>query len=343
MQKPTNLPEIEKRQAVASLRADSQGDEMCLVGRAASFNVLSQDLGGFREVIAPGAFKRTLASANCDVKCLLNHDASLILGRTKSGTLKVWEDERGLNFRCQLDPNNQSHKDFYRSIARKDIDECSFAFQVPDGGDDWAEDTDSNGQRFVKRTLNNVSLMDVSAVTYPAYNSVGATAVSARQRDEDQRRKNRLAVITEQMRAERIAAVNKSVADDEVRKLTAPEASGMNDWMAARLQDALLKMPGGGYHLLDHDDSECCAVALARLDDGDATDSAATWDKCCSFMYQTDPSGNIVLHSAGRYVYQLDDQNRPIMTSKAKDAMRKAFAEAEMRRLMRAAANIFRR
>src|SRR5713226_163265 len=72
----------------ASLRAQSQGDEMAISGYAASFNVLSQDLGGFREVVAPGAFKRSI-DAGADVKALFNHDASRILGRTKSGTLKV--------------------------------------------------------------------------------------------------------------------------------------------------------------------------------------------------------------------------------------------------------------
>ena len=211
MNKPTG---IEKR-AVAGLRAESQGDELCLVGRACSFNVLSPNLQGFRERIAPGAFARSLANRP-DVKCLLNHDPSLILGRTKSGTLKVWEDERGLNYRCQLDHNQQMHRDLHSAIKRGDLDQCSFAFEIADGDGEFWDEGEENGVTFPRRTLRNLNLMDVSAVTFPYYDSEGATAVAARHVGAvtDSARRARAAAIGEQIRQQRIADAGKDAAED---------------------------------------------------------------------------------------------------------------------------------
>src|SRR5690348_17208033 len=131
---------IEHRSVASSLRAESQGDEMSLVGYAALFNSESKDLGGFRERIAPGAFTRTLKEGG-DVKALVNHDPNQVLGRTKNGTLKLEQDDRGLKFRVKLNPQSQAHRDLHASIARGDLDECSFAFTCPDGGDQITEAT----------------------------------------------------------------------------------------------------------------------------------------------------------------------------------------------------------
>jgi HK97 family phage prohead protease len=162
----------------AELRAGDNG-QFCLEGYAATFNSWSKNLGGFREQILSGAFNRSL-NAKADVKCLFNHDASKVLGRSTSGTLTLSTDAKGLRFRCQLDKDQQSHRDLYASVKRGDISECSFAFSVPAGGDAWTEgmDPDTN-QRCAFRTLKDVDLMDVSAVTNPAYNQ---TAVGARSR-----------------------------------------------------------------------------------------------------------------------------------------------------------------
>src|SRR5208282_1875589 len=111
---------IEKRYASelrvgAALGGNSGGDEMAIEGYAARFNQQSKDLGGFRETVAPGAFTNALAS-NPDIRCLYNHDANRVLGRTTSGTLTLSQDENGLKFRCQLDPNNQEHRNLHSSI-----------------------------------------------------------------------------------------------------------------------------------------------------------------------------------------------------------------------------------
>jgi len=139
-------------------------------------------LGGFREIIRPGTFARSIR-AGSDVKCLFNHVHDNILGRTKSGTLQVEEDSKGLCFRCQLDRNSQAHRDLYSAVKRGDIDECSFAFSVAKGGQSWDEGTDpETGERIAQRTLTDVDLIDVSCVTYPAYNQ---TSVEGRAKTPD--------------------------------------------------------------------------------------------------------------------------------------------------------------
>jgi HK97 family phage prohead protease len=173
---------IEVRTVASELRA-ADDSSFQIRGTAAAYNRLSKNLGGFREKIAPGAFKRALSGQGEDVKCLFNHDANVVLGRTGNGTLRLADSPEGLNFRCQLDQNQQAHRDLYSSIKRGDINECSFAFNVDDeDGESWEHAQDERGQRYKLRTLRSVNLFDVSAVTNPAYGS-GATNVSARSTD----------------------------------------------------------------------------------------------------------------------------------------------------------------
>jgi HK97 family phage prohead protease len=154
-------------------------DDFSLEGIAASYDKESNDLGGFREVIAPGAFKRTLKESH-DVKCLFNHDANVVLGRLKNGTLTLRDTRAGLAFRCQLDRNNTQHQNVYASVKRGDTDECSFAFNLPSkDSDSWDEVRDAKGVlKYMRRTLRDVNLFDVSVVTNPAYPQ--GTAVGAR-------------------------------------------------------------------------------------------------------------------------------------------------------------------
>lgn len=153
------------------------GNEFALEGIAASYNMPSKPIpggpaGSFTEYVAPGAFKRSLRD-KADVKALVNHDATQILGRVKNGTLKLTDTPAGLAFRVQLIPKSQAHQAVYATVQRGDMDECSFAFSVPKGGDKWNAD-------YSKRTLTNVDLFDVSIVTSPAYGG-DATSVAARQ------------------------------------------------------------------------------------------------------------------------------------------------------------------
>lgn len=133
-----------------------------IVGYAAVFNSWSEDLGGFREKIAPGAFKSSI-SAGADVRALYNHDPNYVLGRTKSGTLDLSEDKKGLRI-VNSPPDTQWARDLQTSIDRGDIDQMSFGFVTR--ADQWEEDKETGK---VTRTLLEVDLVDVSPVTFPAY------------------------------------------------------------------------------------------------------------------------------------------------------------------------------
>jgi HK97 family phage prohead protease len=164
------------------LRAESQGDDLALVGYAAVFNTESKDLGGFKESITPGTFTRSIAQA-ANVACLFNHDANVVLGRVGNGTLTLTQDARGLAYRCVINRDDPQAISTYAKVKRGDVSECSFGFTVPKGGDVW-EDRQLPGTKgnrvedfYVLRTLRDVNLLDVSPVVYPAY---GGTNVDAR-------------------------------------------------------------------------------------------------------------------------------------------------------------------
>lgn len=131
-------------------------------GHAAVFNQLSQNLGGFVEKIAPGAFLDTIAKD--DIRALWNHDDSLVLGRNTAGTLTLAEDAQGLYVEI-TPPDTQVGRDAIISIQRRDVTQMSFGFLVPEDGDMWEE---MGYQQYV-RTIIKATLFDVSPVTYPAY------------------------------------------------------------------------------------------------------------------------------------------------------------------------------
>ena len=136
------------------------GGRAKIAGHAAVFNSLSEDLWGFRERITPGAFAPALAKS--DIRALLNHDPNFVLGRTKSGTLRVQEDETGLA--VEIDPPKTGWADdLLVSIGRGDISQMSFAFRV--GEESW-EKADGIDIRTILTFDEN---FDVSPVTCPAY------------------------------------------------------------------------------------------------------------------------------------------------------------------------------
>ncbi len=141
---------------VVDLRV-SDNEEGGITGYAAVFGKYSEDLGFFKEKIDEGAFSKTIVEN--DIRALINHDPSLIIGRTKNKTLKLWEDDTGLGFDVKL-PDTTYANDLRESIRRKDITQNSFGFQTV--RDQWSQD----GKR---RTLIEVKLFDISPVTFPAY------------------------------------------------------------------------------------------------------------------------------------------------------------------------------
>lgn len=157
---------IERRYAATEFAVRSKPNGGVVVeGHGAVFNRLSRNLGGFVEQIAPEAFKKTLAD-NPDVRALINHDPTHLLGRTRSGTLRLSTDSVGLAYEIDM-PDRQDARDLQVSMERGDITQSSFAFYFVPGGDEWGETPEG----FPMRTIRAVNLQDgdVSPVTYPAY------------------------------------------------------------------------------------------------------------------------------------------------------------------------------
>jgi HK97 family phage prohead protease len=164
---------------VEDLSIRAEGDETPkLEGYAAVFDSWSEDLGGFREKICPGAFTRSLGDAERDVFLLADHTPTTtnVLARRSNGSLQITEDERGLKFSATL-PDTQMARDIRTNIEAGNINSMSFGFRVADGGDSWTE-RDSGD---IERTLEDVDLFEVSVVAMPAYPS---TTVSARALDK---------------------------------------------------------------------------------------------------------------------------------------------------------------
>lgn len=133
-----------------------------LVGYPIKYNVWSDDLGGFRERIRPGAAAKALLKS--DVRLLYNHQTNqLPLGRTPK-TLRLVEENRGVKMENDL-PDTQFARDLVVSIERKDVNGMSFGFNVAENGDEWKE---KDG--VVSRTINEIDeIFDVSVVVFPAY------------------------------------------------------------------------------------------------------------------------------------------------------------------------------
>ena len=133
-------------------------------GHAAVFNSETVIAGVFREKVAPGAFAKSIARGD-DVRSLFNHNRDIVLGRTKSNTLSLREDETGLATVTDP-PDTQAARDLMVSIDRHDIDQMSFAFEVPAGGEEWVRG--GKGEMDL-RILKELDLYDVSPVTFAAY------------------------------------------------------------------------------------------------------------------------------------------------------------------------------
>ena len=171
MEKKDESRRLERRtMGVRELRADGESGK--IEGYASVFNE-ETDLGYFREVVRPGAFKRAINEGQ-DVRALWNHDPNYVLGRTTSGTLELAEDRHGLKITIDP-PDTQFARDLVKSIDRGDVDQMSFAFVATEEA--WTERKDETDLR----ELIDVDLYDVSPVTYPAYEgtSVGLRSAEA--------------------------------------------------------------------------------------------------------------------------------------------------------------------
>ncbi len=144
-----------------STRAQHAGSIGTIFGYAAKFDSLSEDLGGFKETLAPGSFTGALARLDNDVRALVDHDSSRIIGRTSAGTLRVSQDTIGLRYEIDV-ADTQAGRDILQSVERGDVRGASFAFTV--ANDRWFERAGET-----RREITEIGrLFDVSPVSFPA-------------------------------------------------------------------------------------------------------------------------------------------------------------------------------
>lgn len=219
-----------------------------LVGYAAVYApALSEDLGGFREKISPGAFDKSLEN-NADIRALWDHNTSQPLARTTNGSLKVSSDKRGLRVEIEL-PEGVSYADDLRQLVRSGVvNQMSFGFLVPPGGDAWDKDEEGNALR----TLNSIDLHEVSVVSIPAYPDTTVALRGLRHVEFDNRRARWLAshgyraatVLfsdSKETHMKEIAELKKLIEEraaliEQIRALT-PEEQAAMDALTAQVAD----------------------------------------------------------------------------------------------------------
>lgn len=166
----------------ASTEFNTRNDDgnLAIEGYFAVFNSDYDIDTGMSESIAEGAFDNTLSD---DIRALINHDTTLVLGRTKAGTLQLRTDNRGLWGHIDINPNDTDAMNLYNRVQRGDVDQCSFGFDILN------EETDFREDGSVHWTIKEVKLYEVSPCTFPAYEETSIAARS-KEREELIKRKN---------------------------------------------------------------------------------------------------------------------------------------------------------
>ena len=175
-----NNPNVEKRtfnlESKIETREIDGKERNVVVGYGSVYNSRSENLGGFYEYISEGAFTDELINSS-DVRALINHDPNLILARSKNGegTLKLNADAKGLKYEFEM-PDTSYARDLLINMKNNNLNQSSFAFTIPSGGDEWSSDDAGNNIR----TINKIDrLFDISVVTYPAYSQADSDVMVA--------------------------------------------------------------------------------------------------------------------------------------------------------------------
>jgi len=176
---------------------DDDGNPV-IEGYFAVFNSNYELWEGASESIAPTAFDNTLSG---DIRALINHDTTLVIGRTTNGTLELKVDSRGLWGRIKINPKDQDAMNIHARVERGDVTQCSFGFFIRE------EETEFLPDGSVHWTLTDVELFEVSCCTFPAYEE---TSISARQRDAADLMSRK----AEAWRAKMLARIRKTTQED---------------------------------------------------------------------------------------------------------------------------------
>ncbi len=158
----------------------NETDEMKIEGYFVVFNSETKLFENYYEEISDKAFKDIDLT---DIRALADHDTAKVLGRTKSQTLKLSVDDKGLYGEITINKNDSEAVNLYERVKRGDIDQCSFGFNILD------ETMDTRADGSTKWTITEIELFEVSVVTFPAY---ADTAVEARSEQMKQLEKRNL-------------------------------------------------------------------------------------------------------------------------------------------------------
>ena len=168
---PNTDRKIRQMRSIASeFTTREDGEELTIEGYFAVFNSNYDIAPGMSESVAPGAFSETLAG---DVRALVNHDTTLVLGRTTAHTLELREDAHGLWGKIAINPKDGDAMNLYERVKRGDVNQCSFGFDILD------EESAISDNGDVHWTIKKVELYEVSCCTFPAYESTNISARSA--------------------------------------------------------------------------------------------------------------------------------------------------------------------
>lgn len=168
------------RSLPTEFKTRKDGEDLSIEGYFAVFNSIYEIAPGMTESIAPGAFDETLSG---DIRALINHDTTLVLGRTKANTLQLRADAHGLWGHIDINPNDTDSMNLYSRVQRGDVDQCSFGFDI------LAEETDFREDGSVHWTITKVELYEVSPCTFPAYKETNISARQAQRNDLIERKR----------------------------------------------------------------------------------------------------------------------------------------------------------
>lgn len=157
----------------ANFEHRSEGDKKFISGYFAVFNSTYQMCPGISESIAPGAFDETI---NDDIRCLIDHESRLVLGRTKAGTYKLRIDAKGLWGEVEINQKDSDAMNLYHRVQRKDVDQCSIGFEILQDSVEHREDGSCHW------TIEKLKLYEGTVCTFPAYEE---TSVEARSRQKE--------------------------------------------------------------------------------------------------------------------------------------------------------------
>lgn len=161
-------------------RAEGDEGERIIEGYFSVFGKETELWPGAYEEIDSESFNSTLGN---DIRALINHDTTLVLGRNKAGTLELKTDSHGLWGRIKINENDSDAVNAHERVKRGDVDQCSFGFNILKEETDWRDDGT------VKWTIKEIDLHEVSVCTFPAYEETG---VQARQKEVEQHKEKML-------------------------------------------------------------------------------------------------------------------------------------------------------